>query len=128
MRIHQQDAFVIVDLDFVAAVPAGHEVAVLQLEQPRAGFFDDDAAECVLDRTAQILYADHVYWRLLLEALVLAVPAEDPVAALGSGWRVKGSVEGRALGAVVSTRDGGDANHARTRLHLAALVPDRPYR
>jgi hypothetical protein len=128
MKIDPQAAFTVVDVDFVSSVAAGHEVVVLELARPGAGFLERSRAACVLDRTSQVVYADHAYWGVLEEANTVGVPAQDPIAALGPGWQVKLRVEGTVVGAVVSTRDDADSNHARTRLHVVPLGSPRAYR
>jgi hypothetical protein len=128
VKTNPQGAFVIVDVDFFSPVPAGNDVLDMRLERTGAGFFERNMVECVLDRTGQIVYASQVYWNLLMDADTVAVPAADPVATLGPSWRVKASVEGKVIGAVASTRNDADANHARTRLHIAPTVPGKVYR
>ena len=119
MDVSARDSATVVMVEFAAPVPAGNEVLVISLEREDAGFFDVAVAEVVIDLTARVTYADYAYWAILQERGWPSAPVtEDPVAALGPSWKRKRSLHGRVAGALLSTRDGGEQNHARTLLHV----------
>lgn len=129
MEIHVAEAATLVEVAFVAPVPAGHEVIVLHLELEGAGWLDTSEAEVIVDATAGTVYADVAYFTVMKRrGLPAGPPAHDPVAILGPGWRPKRSMRGRAVGALVSTKDGGEANHAYTLLHVVPLAAEPGYR
>ena len=51
----------VIDLPYLAPVPAGHEVLVLQLANAGGGFFELNEAGCVVDRQTRVMYADRSY-------------------------------------------------------------------
>jgi hypothetical protein len=110
------------ELPFLAPVPHGHEVVLVALlrsaESTKKTFL-------ALDRTASILYCDDELWGIFRHEHEVA----DPVAALTRwSWVVAKSTTGRVVGAMVSTADTGDSNHAKTRLFIEPIVPGAPYR
>lgn len=122
MEVHEREGVTLVEVGFVAPVPAGHEVLVLQLKLENAGWLDISDASVVIDVTTGTVYADvHYYTVLKARGLPLQAPANEPVGTLGPGWQVAKSIKGRSTGSLVSTKDSGDTNHAYTLLHLAPL-------
>lgn len=118
----------VIDLAYLAPVPAGHEVVVLQLDQADAGFFDEGMAECVIDRATGVVYADRVYLKALARGPASnALPADAPADALGPGWRVTRSFAGQVVCAAVGTADGSSTSSSRTRLYVRA-APTTTYR
>lgn len=118
-----------VQIGFVAPIPAGHEVIVISFEREGAGWLEASEAEAVVDVTSGTIYADLTYWSAMkAHRFPDASPASDPAGALGPAWRAKHSFHGRATGAVVSTRDTGDTNHACTILFLVPLDVTPGYR
>jgi hypothetical protein len=100
-----------IDLSFLAPVPAGHDVLHASIASSDGSY----AGAFVLDVTAGVLYA--------VEAV------RDPLAAAArSGWSPKVLRTGRAMGAAISTKNQGDANHAETRLFIEQAGPAAPYR
>lgn len=119
MDIEAIGSTTVVVLRFLAPIPQGHEVTVLDLTTDDESWLATTNAEAAVDTTAGIVYGDHSYWHLLEKrAWSAEPPATHPVAALGEKWRARRTVQGRVLGAVVSSKDGGDANHVVTALHL----------
>jgi hypothetical protein len=110
-----------IDLSFLAPVPAGHDVLHASIASSDGSY----AGAFVLDVTAGVLYADSACWHLFpsVEAV------RDPLAAAArSGWSPKVLRTGRAMGAAISTKNQGDANHAETRLFIEQAGPAAPYR
>jgi hypothetical protein len=131
MRIKTHGRVRVVELEVAAPIAAGHEVVAFAFVRKNAGFFDlVSSCEAVLDVTSGVLHADATYWSVLTSDRPLPEhpPALDPVAALGPDWTAKTSVRGRVQGALVSTKDGGELNHARTLLHLEPLDVPPGYR
>lgn len=125
----------IVDLNFLVPIPAGHEVLLLAQRNPRAGFFQESFARCVIDRTARLVYADHAYWMSFKAQARTAHPADEPN--LGAPWQPAEAIEGVSLGGVMSSKDGGEANvtwtredavHAWTRLYVRPPESEPGYR
>lgn len=118
----------VIDLAYLAPVPAGHEVIVLNLGRADAGFFDADKAECVIDRTAGVLYADRSYLgALVANPNAQALPADAPADVLGPGWSVQRSFAGQVACTVMATTDAMKSNYARTRLYVRS-APTTTYR
>lgn len=129
MEITTRGATTVVELPFVAAVPAGHEILAVDLTLDGGGWLETTSASAVVDTATGIVYADLGYWTVLKAAGRLPEPpAQNPVEALGPGWRVAQAVRGRVRGAVVSTRDVGEQNHAATLLYLVVEGTEAPYR
>lgn len=129
IEIRLEGAVTVVEVAFVAPVQAGHEVLVLELAREGAGWLDTAAADAVVDVTASAVYADDGYASVLKETGPTAMPpAQDPAGALGPTWRVKKTVRGRVQGVVVTTRHGGESNHALTLLWIAPLGSGPGYR
>lgn len=108
------------DLDFLAPVPRDHLVLVVTVQRETAfGSF-------VLDQTAGVLYADAALWGPLGRRVTAVT---DPLAALAVfDWRPVKAMAGRVVGAMISTRNTGEANHAETRLFVEPAPPAAPYR
>lgn len=118
----------VIDLAFLAPVPAGHEVVVLRLGRAEAGFFDASDAECVLDRATRMVYADRAYLNALSQSPTRhALPADAPIDALGPGWSAKRSFVGQVVCTVLATADGTSNSAARTRLYVRS-APSGTYR
>ena len=109
---------IVVDLEYLAPVPVGNRVLVLNLARSDGGMFDRDAAACVIDQTTCIVFGDDAYSSVLLESKADALPAEAPAGALGPSWSVAKSLAGQVVGCVLGTADSGKSNYARTRLYL----------
>lgn len=123
MDIETIGSTTVVVLRFLAPIPQGHEVTVLDLTTDDESWLATTNAEAVVDATAGIVYGDYNYWHLLEKRPWSAEPpATHPVAALGKTWRARRTLQGRVLGAVVSTRDAGDRNHVVTALHITQSV------
>ena len=108
------------ELSFLAPVPRDHLVLVATVHRDGAyGTF-------VLDQTAGVLYSDTVIWGPLGKR---ASAVNDPLATLAQyEWRPVRASTGRIVGAMISTKNMGDANHAETRLFVEPLPPAAPYR
>jgi hypothetical protein len=129
MEIHREGALVLVEVELVAPVPIGHDVLVLDLKLEGAFWPLTSTAQAVVDETTGTVFADENYWLALKEkGWPPLPPAADPVGSLGARWRVKRSVRGRVRGSVVSTKDEGDHNHARTLLYVAPPEAEGSYR
>lgn len=128
MELSARESSTVVVIDFAAPIPAGNEALVLTVERADARFFDTSEAELVVDLTSRIVYADSAYWTTLEARGWPSMPVtDDPIGALGPGWQVKRSFQGRIAGAILTTRDSSARNHVRTLLHV---LPDleRGYR
>ncbi len=129
MDIHRGEARTAIQVGFVAPVPAGHEVVVMKLELEGAGWLDISEAVVVVDLTTGLVYADIGYWTAMkAHGIPDESPADDPARALGPAWRTKASIRGRSTGAVVSTKDSGDTNHACTMLFVVPPAAEAGYR
>lgn len=108
------------NLDFVAPVARDHYVLVATMQR-------EDMRGCfVLDHTAGVLYADATLWGPFGHRLSAVT---DPLGTLAQyGWQPVKAVTGRVLGAMISTKNSGEANHAETRLFVAPAPPATPYR
>jgi len=113
----------VIDLPYLAPVPAGHDVAVLKIARADAGFFESGEVECVVDRATRIVYADRAYLNALAQSPVPAYPADAPADALGPGWSVQRSFMGQVVCAVLSTADATSNSAARTRLYVRSAPP-----
>lgn len=118
----------VIDLPYLAPVPAGHEVLVLELANAAGGFFEFNEAGCVVDRATRVVYADRSYLTILAKnPSPSAYAADAPADALGPGWRVNRSFSGQVVSAVVGTADGVSNSAARTRLYVRS-APATTYR
>lgn len=108
------------ELWFLAPVPRDHLVLVATVHREGAyGSF-------VLDQTAGVLYADAVLWGPLGKRASAVV---DPLATLAQyDWTPVKTTVGRVLGAMMSTKNTGEANHAETRLFVEPAPAAAPYR
>jgi hypothetical protein len=122
-----EDPPLVIDVDYLAPVPAGTEVSILSLSRPDAGFFGASEVSCVIDRGHRIVYGDLTLWELLTSSTSSTLPCDDVAAALGPSWVVARHVEGRVSCAVVTTRGEGKFNHIRTRLYVM-LMKEPAYR
>lgn len=112
----------VVEVDFVAPVPRGHEVHVATVSHPELG----RTAFLVHDRTAGVVYGGPTTQGPLAQDVVAATA--DPVRALARyAWQVVESFAGVSVGALVTTSNHGDSNVAVTRLVIEA-GPATPYR
>lgn len=110
------------EVQFLAAIPVGHEVVVQQLETP--GFFSgwSDVGAVLLDRTSGILWApalDHINDRGPL------TPEHFLSGSFGAGLRQKPGTTpfvGRVVACLVSTRGKGAPNHIITSLTLEPVA------
>jgi hypothetical protein len=117
----------IVDLNFLVPIPAGHEVLLVAFRNPRgADFFEASQARCAIDRTVRLVYADCAYWDSFKTQVRTAHPADEP--ALGAPWRTEREVRGVSLGGVMSSKDEGEVNHAWTRLYVRPPESEPGYR
>src|SRR4051794_15940002 len=78
----------VVDLEYLAPVPAGNQVFILELARSDGGFFGYDSAACVVDQTTRIVFGDRAYAEVLLESETGVLPADSPAGALGPTWSV----------------------------------------
>ncbi len=102
----------VLEVPFVATVPAGHDVLVAQARGPSS---PDASSAIVLDVTSSTLYCNDDLWAVFQSTF----SPSDPVRALErAGWVIKQQYKGRVLGAVVSTTNKGESNYARTRLFV----------
>lgn len=108
------------ELQFLAPVPRDHLVLVATVHREgRTGSF-------VLDQSAGILYSDESLWGPLGRR---ATAVTDPLATLAQyDWTPVKATVGRVVGAMISTRNTGEANHAETRLFVEPAAPGSPYR
>jgi len=116
----------IVDLDFLVPIPGGHEVLLLALRNPNAGTLAGSQARCAIDRTTRLVYADYIYLDVFKTQSRTAHPADEP--GLGGPWRTEREVRGVSLGGVISSRNGGEVNHAWTRLYVRPPETEPGYR
>lgn len=118
----------VIDLPYLAPVPVGHEVLVLELANAAGGFFELNEAGCVVDRQTRVMYADRSYLTSLAKNTTPnAFPIDAPADVLGPGWTVSRSFAGQVVCALVGTADGMTTTTAKTRLYLRS-APTTTYR
>jgi hypothetical protein len=115
-----------IDFDFLVPIPAGHDVLLLSQQNPRAGMFESSFARCAVDRTTRLIYADYTYWEFFKAQPRSTHPVDEP--SLGAPWQSAQTVEGVSLGGVMSSKDGGETNHAGTRLYVRPPESEAGYR
>ncbi len=112
----------VLEVEFVAPVPRGHEVHVITLTHDELG----RTAQLVHDRTAGVVYGGTVTAGPLARDVAFA--CADPASHLARfSWKVTQRDVGVAQGALVTTSNHGEVNVAVTRLVLEP-GPASPYR
>jgi hypothetical protein len=112
----------IINVEFAAMVPRGHEVVVAKFRSTVENKFVD----IVIDTTANVVYCDDRGWGPLIQ---IPQAIDDPISAFQRwSWALIEQTKGTVSGAIVSTRDDGDSNHARTRIFIEPSTSAGPFR
>ncbi|MDB4933251.1 MAG: hypothetical protein JWP87_223 [Labilithrix sp.] len=117
------EPYLVHEVCFVAPVPHGHDALVVTLRRSEG---ETSTCSFVLDQTDGILYCDEDLWSPFGSD---PLATRDPLAVLAKwSWVVAKSTTGTVIGSIVSTKDGGDQNHARTRIFVTPKAAGQPYR
>ena len=123
--IHRDPSDVSVEVNFIAPVPVGNEVAVYFVETKGVLGGWEETCAFVIDSVTGILFAD----ASLPEHLDPAHPVVEDYSNRHRASLARDTLVGRVTSCVVITRGEREYNHLRTKLTIRPNdEPDQPYR